>query len=149
MGEIATSVTVMTGLSLVFAAVLAAAYRFLRVEEDPRLEVVEELLPGNNCGACGEPGCAAFAQRLVSDELAPGKCTVADDGTLGEIATFLEHDDLVPSLGEKTRCSGPAAARSDDADLGCDRLGRRLLRKIGDLAGHGVTPGVRFIDGPG
>lgn len=92
MGEIATSVTVMTGLSLVFAAVLAAAYRFLRVEEDPRLEVVEELLPGNNCGACGEPGCAAFAQRLVADELAPGKCTVADDGTLGEIATFLGVD---------------------------------------------------------
>ena len=61
MQQIAIAVAVMTGLGLFFAAVLALAYRFLRVEEDPRLEVVEELLPGNNCGACGEPGCAAFA----------------------------------------------------------------------------------------
>jgi electron transport complex protein RnfB len=90
--EIVTSVTVMTGLSLVFGAVLAAAYRFLRVEEDPRLEVVEELLPGNNCGACGEPGCLAFAQRVLADELAPGKCTVADDATLERIASFLGVD---------------------------------------------------------
>ena len=89
MSEIVASVTVMTGLSLVFAAVLAGAYRFLRVEEDPRLEVVEDLLPGNNCGACGEPGCLAFAQRLLDAELAPGKCTVADEATRVEIASFL------------------------------------------------------------
>ncbi len=65
-GEVATSISVMTGLGLVFASVLALAYRFLRVEEDPRLEVVEELLPGNNCGACGEPGCARFAAQRSS-----------------------------------------------------------------------------------
>ena len=67
MQEVATAVSVMTGMGLFFATVLAVAYRFLRVEEDPRLEVVEELLPGNNCGACGEPGCAAFAEKLRSD----------------------------------------------------------------------------------
>ena len=65
MGEVASAIAVMTGLGLFFAAVLALAYRFLRVEEDPRLEVVEELLPGNNCGACGQPGCAAFAEKLL------------------------------------------------------------------------------------
>ena len=43
-GEVATSIGVMTGLGLFFASVLALAYRFLRVEEDPRLEVIEELL---------------------------------------------------------------------------------------------------------
>jgi RnfABCDGE-type electron transport complex B subunit len=89
MGEVATAVAVMTGLGLFFAGVLAVAYRFLRVEEDPRLEVVEDLLPGNNCGACGQPGCAAFAQRLLTEEVTPGKCTVADAGTLEEIASFL------------------------------------------------------------
>ena len=89
MGEVASAIAVMTGLGLFFAAVLALAYRFLRVEEDPRLEVVEELLPGNNCGACGQPGCAAFAEKLLGEELTPGKCTVADAGTLDEIASFL------------------------------------------------------------
>ena len=89
MGEVATAIAVMTGLGLFFAGVLALAYRFLRVEEDPRLEVVEDLLPGNNCGACGQPGCAAFAERLLTAEATPGKCTVADAGTLEEIASFL------------------------------------------------------------
>ena len=45
--ELATAVTVMTGMGLFFATVLAIAYRFLRVDEDPRLEIVEEMLPGN------------------------------------------------------------------------------------------------------
>jgi Na+-translocating ferredoxin:NAD+ oxidoreductase RNF subunit RnfB len=92
MGEVATSVGIMTGLGLLFAAVLAVAYRFLRVQEDPRLEVVEELLPGNNCGACGQPGCFAFAEKLVEAEVTPAKCTVADEGTLDEIASVLGVD---------------------------------------------------------
>jgi Na+-translocating ferredoxin:NAD+ oxidoreductase RNF subunit RnfB len=82
----------MTGLGLFFAAVLALAYRFLRVEVDPRLEVVEDLLPANNCGACGQPGCAAFAEKLLAGELPPGKCTVASEVSLEEIASLLGVD---------------------------------------------------------
>jgi RnfABCDGE-type electron transport complex B subunit len=89
MADVAAAVAVMMGMGGFFGIVLALAYRFLRVPEDPRLEVVEDLLPGNNCGACGEPGCAAFAQRVLGAELSPGKCTVADAGTLEEIADFL------------------------------------------------------------
>jgi RnfABCDGE-type electron transport complex B subunit len=92
MGEVATAIAVMTGLGLFFASVLALAYRFLRVEEDPRLEVVEDLLPGNNCGACGEPGCNAFAGKLIGAQVQPGKCTVAGADTLEEIASFLGVD---------------------------------------------------------
>jgi RnfABCDGE-type electron transport complex B subunit len=92
MGEVATSVAVMSGLGLFFASMLALAYRFLRVEEDPRLEIVEDLLPGNNCGACGQPGCVAFAEKLVEGELTPGKCTVADEMTLDQLAAFLGVD---------------------------------------------------------
>ena len=92
MADIAAAVAVMMGMGGFFGIVLALAWRFLRVPEDPRLEVVEDLLPGNNCGACGEPGCAAFAQRVLGAELSPGKCTVADAGTLEEIADFLGID---------------------------------------------------------
>jgi RnfABCDGE-type electron transport complex B subunit len=92
MGEVVTAIAIMTGLGLFCAAVLALAYRFLRVEEDPRLEAVEDLLPGNNCGACGQPGCAAFAEKLLVAEVTPGKCTVADSGTLEEIASVLGVD---------------------------------------------------------
>jgi RnfABCDGE-type electron transport complex B subunit len=89
MADVAAAVAVMMGMGVFFGVLLALAYRFLRVPEDPRREVVEDLLPGNNCGACGEPGCAAFAEKLLAAELAPGKCTVAVAGTLEEIAGFL------------------------------------------------------------
>jgi len=51
------------GLGLAFAADLLA------VEQDPRIEGVEELLPGINCGACGYPGCNAFAEGVVEGEV--------------------------------------------------------------------------------
>ncbi len=51
------------GLGLAFAADLLA------VERDPRIEGVEELLPGINCGACGYPGCDAFAEGIIEGEV--------------------------------------------------------------------------------
>jgi Na+-translocating ferredoxin:NAD+ oxidoreductase RNF subunit RnfB len=83
---------IMTGLGVVFATLLATADHFLKVEEDPRLEEVEQLLPGNNCGACGEPGCQAFAAKLVKGEVAPSKCTVSGEEALVEIAGLLGVD---------------------------------------------------------
>ena len=62
---------VMAGLGLFFAVILALAYRFLKVQEDPLVEQTEELLPGSNCGACGQPGCHAFAEQLVAGAARP------------------------------------------------------------------------------
>lgn len=92
MEVVITATIIMTALGVIFATILATADHFLRVEEDPRLEEVEELLPGNNCGACGEPGCAAFAGKLVSGETSPGKCTVSSEEGLTQIAELLGVD---------------------------------------------------------
>ncbi|PIE20321.1 MAG: Fe-S cluster protein [Proteobacteria bacterium] len=79
----------MTGLGLLFGGTLALAYRFLKVEEDPRIDETEERLPGNNCGACSQPGCRAFAEKLVAGELEPSRCTVASAAALDDIAAYL------------------------------------------------------------
>ena len=92
MEPVITAAIIMTGLGVVFASILATADHLLRVEEDPRLEEVEAMLPGNNCGACGEPGCQAFAGRLVKGEVSPGKCTVSTEESLVQIAGFLGVD---------------------------------------------------------
>jgi len=63
MQDIFVAPAIMTGLGLFFGIILAVAYRFLRVQEDPRIEQVENLLPGTNCGACGQPGCHGFAEN--------------------------------------------------------------------------------------
>lgn len=89
MTELLTAAVIMTGLALFFAVLLAVAYRYLRVEEDPRIEQVEAMLPGTNCGACGEPGCRALAEKLVGAKLAPGICTVSSPEGIENIAAFL------------------------------------------------------------
>lgn len=83
---------IMLGLSLLFGVILAVAYRLLRVEEDPRITRTVALLPGSNCGACGEPGCLPFAQRLIEGELQPSNCPVASEDVIDEIAAFLGVD---------------------------------------------------------
>jgi len=89
MSEILIAAGVMLGLAGFFGVVLAVANRYLRVEEDPRIEQVEGMLPGTNCGACGQPGCRAFAETLVRDENPPGLCSVSTADGIQEIAAFL------------------------------------------------------------
>lgn len=48
--------------------VLSIASNKFKVEEDPRLETVTNLLPGYNCGACGQSGCAGLANALIGRE---------------------------------------------------------------------------------
>lgn len=82
----------MAGLGVSLSAVLALANKRLHVEEDPRIDLVEEMLPMANCGACGTAGCRAFAEAVVAGELPPGKCTVNTPEMIDRIARFLGVD---------------------------------------------------------
>lgn len=92
MGVVLTAAAIMAGLGTAFGIVLALAYRFLRVEEDPRIDEVEAMLPGSNCGACGQPGCRAFAKVVCAGTLPPGKCTVSSAEGVAAIASYLGVD---------------------------------------------------------
>lgn len=87
--EILISAGILAGLGLFFATIIAVAYRKLRVEEDPRVDLVEEMLPHANCGACGQPGCRMFAEKVVNQEISPAKCTVSSAEAIARIADFL------------------------------------------------------------
>lgn len=82
----------MVALGTALAAVLAVASRKLYVYEDPRIDAVEEMLPAANCGACGEPGCRAFAEAVVEGKAGPGKCTVNTPAMAEKIADYLGVD---------------------------------------------------------
>lgn len=83
---------VMLGLGLILAGLLALANKKLHVREDPRIDVVESMLPGSNCGACGFAGCRALAEAVVSGNAAPGKCTANTPEAVERIAQFLGVD---------------------------------------------------------
>ena len=43
-------------LGMVFGIGLAIASDKFAVKVDPRIDSINEVLPGANCGACGQPG---------------------------------------------------------------------------------------------
>ncbi len=92
MNELLTAPAIMLALTLLLGVILAVAYRLLKVDEDPRIAETESILPGTNCGACGEPGCLPFAQKLVTGEVQPSGCTVAGEDVIDELAEFLGVD---------------------------------------------------------
>ena len=80
-----TAVGAVGALTLVLTSLLVLANKWLHVEEDPRIDAVEDMLPHANCGACGLPGCRPFAEALVGGQTQPGQCTVSTDEGRGLI----------------------------------------------------------------
>ena len=74
MGEILIAIGILGVLGLGFGAVLAAASKVFYVETDPRLDKLNECLPGANCGGCGYAGCAGYAEAVLNGEAEIGKC---------------------------------------------------------------------------
>jgi Na+-translocating ferredoxin:NAD+ oxidoreductase RNF subunit RnfB len=107
MNSLLVAPAIMVGIGLFFGTVLAVAQRFLKVDEDPRIEATNELLPGTNCGACGQPGCLPFAEKLVAGEVDAGQCTVSTDEAIEQIAEYLEVDaGRAEKLVARLRCNG-------------------------------------------
>lgn len=98
LNTILIALAILVGLGLLFATILAISYKKLKVYEDPRLDVIEEMLPNSNCGACGVPGCRAFAEKLIAAELQPSGCTVSSADGVEQIANYLGVD-----AGEATK----------------------------------------------
>ena len=102
-----TAVASLTGLGVIAAYGLSLASKKFHVDVDPRLEVLEGILPGANCGACGFPGCSGFAGALLAGEAEPTSCAPANDATINKLAEVLGLE-----VGERVRmvavrrCSG-------------------------------------------
>ena len=101
------AVLILGGVGLVFAVLIALANRKLKVWEDPRIEAVTAMLPNNNCGACGLPGCRAFAEAAVAGSIEPAKCNVMDDAGIAAVAAYLGvNAGTIDRRVARLRCAG-------------------------------------------
>ncbi len=107
MTEVLIAVAILGGLGLIFGLVLAAASKVFYVETDPRLEKLNECLPGANCGGCGYAGCSGYAEAVLNGEAPIGKCASGGNEcaqAMGEIMGI--KADAVTRKVALVRCSG-------------------------------------------
>jgi len=103
---------VMFGIGSAFAIVLLIASIKLKVEQDPKVEQVEQALPGLDCGACGYAGCASYAKAVVANPDLIGLCAPGGQEAAEQIASVLnlQISDSGPSKRPIVHCR----AHTDD-----------------------------------
>ncbi len=64
----------LTMLAIAFGYVLGWANRAFHVDVDPKVEAINEALPGANCGGCGFVGCSEYAEAIAGRETEVNLC---------------------------------------------------------------------------
>ena len=83
------SILSMGGIGALLALGLGIASRKFHVEVDERVQEVEEVLPGANCGACGYAGCSSFAEAVINGDAEINGCPVGGEVVAEKIAEIL------------------------------------------------------------
>jgi RnfABCDGE-type electron transport complex B subunit len=104
------SLCVIGGLSGVILFLIAQKFKVI---EDPRIDDVEAILPGANCGGCGYPGCHGFADACVkADSLDSLFCPVGGNDGMVKVAGILGRAAVAKDpLVAVVRCSGSTEHR--------------------------------------
>lgn len=156
-------------LGVLFALFLGFANRKFQVEVNEKVEKLEETLPGVNCGGCGYPSCAAYAEAVAEGGEKINLCVVGGEETTREVAhvmgvEVLEEDTeklvaVVLCRGDKEASSFPgdyqgiedcaAALASQDVakrcKFGCVGLGSCVAACPFDAIRMG-TKGIPIVD---
>ena len=105
--DILIAFALLGGLGLIFGLVLAAASKVFYVETDPRLDQLNECLPGANCGGCGYPGCGGYAEAVLAGEAPIGKCASGGNECAQAMAAIMGiKAEAVTRKVALVRCSG-------------------------------------------
>ncbi|MCS5595380.1 MAG: electron transport complex subunit RsxB [Porticoccaceae bacterium] len=111
----------LVSLGIVFGALLGFAAEKFKVQGDPIVEQIDNLLPQTQCGQCGFPGCRPYAQSIADGD-AINKCPPGGQNTINAIANLL--DVPAPALdeehGEEEEIKTIAYIREDEC-IGCTK----------------------------
>lgn len=105
------AVLTLSALGASAAVILYFVAQKFKVIEDPRIDVVADLLPGANCGGCGFAGCRNMAEAIVKKENMDGfLCPPGGNDTMKKIASALglEAKETEPMIAV-LRCNGSLA----------------------------------------
>ncbi|MCU7555143.1 electron transport complex subunit RsxB [Alteromonas sp. ASW11-19] len=107
-------------LALAFGLALGYASIRFRVESDPLVDQIDEVLPQTQCGQCGYPGCRPYAEAIANgDEI--NKCPPGGETTIKKLADLMgvEPKPLDAAHGEED--TKKVAFIREDECIGCTK----------------------------
>jgi electron transport complex protein RnfB len=93
-------------LAILFGVLLGFAAIKFKIDGDPVIDQIEDILPQTQCGQCGYPGCRPYAEAIAQGE-AINKCPPGGVQGIKELANLLgreviELDDEVEEQEQPT-----------------------------------------------
>jgi len=137
---VVSSVVILGVLGIVLGACLAYASVIFAVEVDPRVEEINGILPGANCGGCGTAGCFSFAEGVVSGAFPPNGCLPGGNDVAAKIGKILgcEVGEVLPMVAVANCQGGHQEARKKFDYMGIKDWQAALLLSGGHKAcGYG------------
>ena len=109
-----STILTLSVLGILDAVILYFVAQKFKVEEDPRIDEVEKMFPGANCGGCGFAGCRAMAEAMVlREDISALYCPVGGAECMKSVAAYLgkvapEKEPTVATV----RCGGVCSKRA-------------------------------------
>lgn len=85
------------GVGILVGILLGRASKIFHVEENETEKAVREVLPGNNCGACGYPGCDGLAKAIAEGKAPTNACPVGGAAVAEKVAAIVGGGSEQPS----------------------------------------------------
>lgn len=113
-------VLTLAGLALLFGLILGfAAIRF-KVEGDPLVDQLNEVLPQTQCGQCGHPGCRPYAEAIANGEDI-NKCPPGGEATIQKLADITGREPKPLDAAHGVEEVKTVAYIREDECIGCTK----------------------------
>lgn len=128
------AVGALMAIGLIVAMMLSTASRKFHVEVDERIENILEVLPGANCGACGNPSCFGAAEAIAAERAPVTVCVAGGQDVAATIAHLMGADQpTLDTVVSVRHCGGGVNAARKFSYSGADSCNSVARLGGGDL----------------
>ncbi|WP_371192858.1 electron transport complex subunit RsxB [Glaciecola sp. SC05] len=114
------AILVVSLIALIFGALLGYASIRFKVESDPLVEQIDQILPQTQCGQCGYPGCRPYAEAIANgDEI--NKCPPGGEATIKDLAALMGVDAKPLDAAHGVEDVKKVAFIREDECIGCTK----------------------------
>lgn len=89
MSSFLLAIFIMAIIAIILGAVLGYASVRFKVNDNPLIDQIDNILPQTQCGQCGFPGCRGYANAIASGEADINCCPPGGEAGIQQLADLL------------------------------------------------------------